>query len=80
MFLLNINFLYALWYLRYSPDKILKINVTTERSKVKSQSHYDVLHTYTPNQCPYQVSKLRFLRYREDKIIKLKVDYGKTKG
>ena len=31
------------------------------------------LHTYTPNQCPYQVSTsytLRFLRYSPDKLFK----------
>ena len=30
------------------------------------------LHTYTPNQCPYQVSTsytLQFLRYRPDKLL-----------
>ena len=29
---------------RYSPDKILKINVTIARSNVKSRSHQDVAH------------------------------------
>ena len=54
---------YTLWFPRYSPDKIFKLNVTTARS---NQSHTMTLHTYTPNQCPYQVSTsyiLWFLRY-----------------
>ena len=32
------------------------------------------MHTYTPNQCPYQVSTsytLGFMRYNPDKILKL---------
>ena len=32
---------YTLWFLRYGPDKILKVNVTTAKSKVKSRSHHD---------------------------------------
>ena len=40
----------------------------------KGQGHYDKVkgHTYTPNQCPYQVSTsytLRFPRYTPDKIL-----------
>ena len=40
------------------------------------------LHTYTPNQCPYQVSTsytLRFLRYSLHKIFKLKVTTARSK-
>ena len=40
------------------------------------------LHTYTPNQCPYQVSTsytLRFLIYNPDKIFKLKVTTARSK-
>ena len=29
---------------RYSPDKILKVKVTSARSKVKSMSHHDAAH------------------------------------
>ena len=101
-------------------NKILKVKVTTTRSKVKSRSHHDAahlqprtnvstkyqlptpysfqdivrtrfyrsrslwqgqrsnpgqtmtLHTYTPNQCPYQISTfytLQFPRYSPDKIL-----------
>ena len=41
-----------------------------QRSK---QGHIVGLHTYTPNQCPYQVSTsytLRFLRYSPDKLYR----------
>ena len=39
-----------------------------------NQGHTMTLHTYTPNQYPYQVSTsytLRFLRYRPDKLFPL---------
>ena len=47
-----------------------------------NQGHTMILHTYTPNQCPYQVSTsytLRFLRYSPDKIFKLKVTKARSK-
>ena len=37
-----------------------------------NQGHTMPLHTYTPNQCPYQISTsytLRFLKYSPDKIL-----------
>ena len=43
MSLPSINF-YTLRFPRYSPDKILKVKVTTARSKVKSRSDHDVAH------------------------------------
>ena len=36
---------YILRFFRYSPDKIFKLKITTERS---NQSHTMMLHTYTP--------------------------------
>ena len=36
------GFGYTLQFLRYSPDKIFKLKVTTARKKVKSRSHHDV--------------------------------------
>ena len=51
------------------------------RSKVKS-GHTMTLHTYHPNQCPYQVLTsytLRFPRYSPDKIFKLKVTTARSK-
>ena len=33
-------------FLRYSPDKIFKLQVTLTRSKVKSRSHHDVAHLH----------------------------------
>ena len=53
--------------------------MTTARS---NQSHTITLHTYTPNQCPYQVSttyKLWFLRYILDEILKVKVTAARAK-
>ena len=62
---------YALLFMSYSPDKILKVKVTTARS---NQGHTMTLHTYTPNQCRYQISTfyaLWFTRYSPDKIFKV---------
>ena len=63
-----IIFSYTLQFLRYSLNKILKIKASIARS-----NHG---HTYTPNQCPHQLSTsytLRFPRYSLDKIFTLKV-------
>ena len=66
----------------YSFQDIARISmkkVTTARS---SKGHTMMLHTYTLNQCPYQVSTsnmLWFLRYRADKIFKLKVTMVRSK-
>ena len=38
-------------YMRYSLDKIFKLNVTMAASKVKSRLHHGVTHLH-PNQCP----------------------------
>ena len=35
------------------PDKSFNLKITTKRS---NQGHSMMLHTHTPNQCPYQVS------------------------
>ena len=59
---------YTLWFLRYSPDKIFKLKVTTARSKV-TPSHCTPT---PPNQCPYQVSTsytLQILTYNPDKLF-----------
>ena len=55
---------YTLQFLRYALHKILKVNVTKARSKVKSRSHHDVAHlhplTNVPNKCqlptPYSLT------------------------
>ena len=49
---LNITFLKFLQCLRYSPDKILNVEVTTKRSKVKSRLYHDVAQLHPPNQVP----------------------------
>ena len=47
----------TLWFLRYSLDEMLKINVTMTRSWVKSRSHHDIpnLHLPTNVRTKYQV-------------------------
>ena len=48
---------YTLWFLRYDQHKILKVKVTTARSKVKSKSHHDIdhLHPLTNVKIKYQI-------------------------
>ena len=46
-----------------------------------NQGQTMMLHTYTPNQCPYQVSTsytLRFLRYSPNKILWVKVTTARS--
>ena len=43
---------YTLRFPRYSPDKILKVKVTTARSNVKARSHHDVAHLQPPTNVP----------------------------
>ena len=43
---------YNLRFLRYSPDKIFKLKVTTARSKVKSRSLHDVAHLHPLTNVP----------------------------
>ena len=49
---------YTLGFPRYSPDNILKLKVTTARSKVKTRSDHDVAHLYLLTNVPttYQLS------------------------
>ena len=53
---------YILRNQRNNPDKILKLMVTLTRSK---EGHTMTLHTYTPNQCPYQVATSYTLGLRD---------------
>ena len=51
-------------------------------AKVTRQINTTTLHTYTPIQCPYQVSTfyiLWFLKYSPDKIFKVKVTTARLK-
>ena len=43
---------YTLRFLRYSPDKIFKLKVTTARSKDKSRSDHDVAHLHPLTNVP----------------------------
>ena len=46
---------YTSQFPRYSPDNILKVQVTTAKTKVKSRSHHDIAHlhplTNVPTKC-----------------------------
>ena len=63
-------------------QKILKVKVTTTRSKVKSGSHHDAAHLQpltnvpTKHQLP---NTLQFQRYRPDKILWVKVTMARSK-
>ena len=43
---------YILWFPRYSPDKVFKLNFTVTRSKVKSRSHHDIAHLHPLTNVP----------------------------
>ena len=78
MSLPSINFLH-LTVSEIYPGQVFTGKVTTERS---NQGQTMTLHTYTPNQCPYQLSTsytLRFPRYSLEKIFKLKVNMARSK-
>ena len=51
---------HTLQFLSYSPDKILKVKVTTVRSKVKSRSHHNVAKPQPLTNVPtkYQIPTL----------------------
>ena len=56
---------YTLRFLRYSPDKIFKLKVTTARSKVKSRSHHDVAHLHPQ---PMSLPSINFLHLTVSEI------------
>ena len=63
---------YTLRFLRFGPDKTLKVKVTIARSNVKSRSHNDDAHLHPLTNVPTKVSTsytLRFLRYSPDKTF-----------
>ena len=58
---------YTLQFLTSGTDRILKVKVTTR----SNPGHTMTMHTYIPNQCPYNVSTsytLQFLRYSQLKF------------
>ena len=72
---------YTLQFPRYSPDKILKVKVTTARSKVKSRSHHDVAHLHPLTNVPtkYQLpAPYGFQDIARTIIFKLKVTTAQT--
>ena len=50
--LYQVSTFYTLWILNCSPDNILKVKVTTARSKVNSRSHHDVAHLHLVTNVP----------------------------
>ena len=75
---------YTLPFPRYSPDKILQIEVTKAWSKVKSRSHHDVTHLHSLTNVPtkYQlptpygfrdIARTRFCRSRSLQQGQIKV-------
>ena len=54
----QVSTLYTLRFLRYSPDKIFKLKVTTARSKVKSRSDHDVASLHPQ---PMSLPSINFL-------------------
>ena len=56
---------YALQFLRYSLEKILKVRVTMARSKVKSRPHYDVTHLHPQ---PMSLPNINFLHLTGSEI------------
>ena len=67
---------YTLQFLRYNPDKIFKLKVTTARSKGKSRSDYDVAHLHSQTNVPSKffnflhlmVSDIAWTRFFELKV------------
>ena len=75
---------YTLRFQRYSPDKILKVKVTTTRSKVKSRSDHDAANLQPLTNVPtkYQlptsyslrdIAQMRFYRSRSLRQGQIKV-------
>ena len=58
-------------FLRYTWNKILRVNITTTMSKVKSRSHYDVAHLH-PQLIPLPSIKILHLVVL-DRILNVKV-------
>ena len=86
----SINYILLLgkWYINSSKINKKKIflcdfiNMLKEKLQCQNQGQIMTLHTYTPNQCPYQVSTsytLRFPRYSPDKIFTFKVTTARSK-
>ena len=68
---INLSTCYTLQFLRYSPDNIVTVKVTTVRLKVKSRSHYDIAHLHPLTNAPttYELPTPYSLRYSLAKII-----------
>ena len=81
MSLSSINYLH-LTVSEILPESRFYRSRSLRQGQRSNQGQTMTLHTYTPNQCPYQVSTsytLRFPRYSPDKIFKLKVTTTRSK-
>ena len=72
---------FTLQFLRYSPDKVLQVKVTTARSKVKSRSDHDLAHLHPLTNVPTKHQLPTPYCFRDislDKIFKLKVTTARS--
>ena len=78
----QVSTFYIAWNPRNSLDKILKLMVTTTRSKVKSRSHHDVAYLQPLSNVPtkYQLPALYSFRDIARQKFKGQGHYGKIKG
>ena len=51
--------------LRYGPDKILNVKITTARLKIKSRSHYDIAYLQPQ---PMSLLTINFLHFMVSEI------------
>ena len=73
---ISLPHIYFLLFLRYSPDKILTVKVTTAKSKVKSWSHHKVRHPHPRSLCQVSIWNLIILA---ETIFKSQGHYSKVK-
>ena len=85
-FLINSNMTLTVLNLHQKTDPKLQQDFkgqgSLRQAQRLNQDHTMMLHTYNPNQCPYQASTsytLQFPRYSPDKIFKLKVTMARSK-
>ena len=76
----HISTSYTLQFLRYSPDKNLKVKVNIARSKFNPRSHHDVAHVHplTNVHMKCQLPTLLVVRYNSDKVLKFKLTTARS--
>ena len=75
----HVSTCHTLWFLTYSPDKILKLNVTTSRSMVKSMSHYDIAYLHSLTNLPTIYQPATPYGFRHIAILKVNVTTSRSK-